>query len=272
MLRLTDASSGALQRSIALESGMPVAAAISDRIAVITFANGESGVYDLERGEKVATLRTLGDAATKIAALAILHDSEPFLAAVLTASNGLALADAGRAPLALQSGEGHGGDIRALAALPQRGLIATAGADRTVRAWSAETLAAVRVYRGHTSALTALAVPDDNRAIAAGSADGHIRIWSAASTRLIRSFRAHDAGVAAIAYAASGDILASAGTDGVIKVWDRRRTRPVATLDRERGSAVRALAFTADSRRLIIAGEDGSLRAWDLGAVKIARE
>src|SRR5690606_33388594 len=45
--------------------------------------------------------------------------------------------------------DGHENAVQAVAYSAPRNLIATGGADRTVRTWSGETLAETRVYRGH---------------------------------------------------------------------------------------------------------------------------
>src|SRR5690606_1120937 len=102
----------------------------------------------------------------------------------------LALLDARTPVLPVHVFDGHENSVHAVAFSAVRNLIATGGADRTVRLWNAETLETTRVYRGHQDNVTALAFAPDGRQLASADLAGTVRIWSMTTRRLQRSIRA----------------------------------------------------------------------------------
>ncbi|MGE3065550.1 MAG: WD40 repeat domain-containing serine/threonine protein kinase [Hyphomicrobiaceae bacterium] len=254
-LRLWNVSSGALGRTLELDNGAATALAVRERKALSGHADGTIALWDTDRGEKLSIFKS-GEAA--ITGLAFLNEGRRFIA---TGRDGrIALWDVATPSAPLRATFGHEGSIEALAALPQRDLIATGGSDMTVKLWFADGLTLRRTYRGHRAPVTALAIAPGGRALASGSADGNLRLWSLASTRLTASARAHQGAIAAIAFAPRDRIVATAGRDGAVKVWDTRE-RAIASFKGHPGGA-RAVVFTADGRRVASTGEDGLIRLW----------
>ena len=265
-LRIWDADSGQLQRSLPLEGGAPVSVTITDRSAMMATNSGQIIQYDLERIEKVASITQ------SIPITALSPTPDPGIQAVAFKGTSLALIDQKAPAKPVAMAEGHDGEIRAMIALITRSAIASGGTDKTVRLWSSDALTPIRVYRGHTATVTALAAPADGRAIASASAEGHVRIWSSASLRVIRSFKAHNGAIAALAYAPSGDAIASASAEGQIRIWDSQRGKPLVTIEPGRHGTLRSMTFSPDGRRLLTGHDDGVLRIWEFGALKVARE
>ena len=152
-----------------------------------------------------------------------------------------------RAPSMLLDGRDGTGMI--VTASLGRGFVASAGADRTVRLWRAETESLTRTYRIPAGEIAALDISSDGRYLAAAITDGSIRVWSNSSSRAIRTFKAHQARVGAIAFGPDR-LLATASDDGKVKVWNLRAGRVVRTLSGGTGP-LRALSFTPDGRRII---------------------
>ncbi len=119
-----------------------------------------------------------------------------------------------------------------------RGFVASAGADRTVRLWRAETESLTRTYRIPAGEIAALDISSDGRYLAAAITDGSIRVWSNSSSRAIRTFKAHQGRVVAIAFGPDR-LLATASDDGKVKVWNLRAGRVVRTLSGGAGAASR---------------------------------
>jgi WD40 repeat protein/tRNA A-37 threonylcarbamoyl transferase component Bud32 len=114
----------------------------------------------------------------------------------------------------------------ALAYSPDGALLATSGADHTVRLWESATGAELRRIATPDRSVMALAFSPDGRTLAgAGNASGpeargEVTLWDAASGRELRTFRGHTKWVGTVCFSPDGRRLASTGGDDLVKVWD----------------------------------------------------
>jgi cytochrome c len=152
---------------------------------------------------------------------------------------------------------GHGGPVRALAALPEGGL-ASAGFDHSVILWDPSAGRARHVARWHGAAVNALAALPDGGVASAGE-DGRVAVWppGGGAAEPARVLEGHTAPVAALAAGPDG-ALASAGWDGTVRVWARDGSARV--LEGHAGP-VNGLGWGAAG--LVSAGYDGTVRLWD---------
>jgi WD40 repeat protein/serine/threonine protein kinase len=261
-LKVWDASTRTLVRTLELDMGPATALAAEGRRAVSGHKEGTVALWDLETGERVAAFKrneasiwavTFAGTPDRIAAsghdwAATLYDSRSKLGPVHVF-------------------EGHESAVQALAFSPGGSLLASGSADRTVKLWNTSTFGLIRTYRGHNDFVTALALAADGRMLASASLDGAIRFWSTTSSRTYRTVRAHKGKVSALAFSPDGQLLASGGEDGAIKIWQYRRRSPIRTLFGH-SAEVRSLSFSPNGRRLASAGGDGMVRLWDMGAVR----
>ncbi len=72
---------------------------------------------------------------------------------------------------------GHSEEAFAVAYLPDGSRLVTAGRDRTIRVWDAETHRQLAVLRGHDDYIFSLAISQDGQRIVSSSGDGTVRIW-----------------------------------------------------------------------------------------------
>lgn len=256
-LRVWNAGSGALVRTIDLDEGVPTALAVGDRRALAGHKGGAIVLWDLEKAEKIGAFQ-LGTAA--VTSLAFTADANEFAAASQEGSVALFDMRTPSAPAMLLDGRNGAGTI--VTASQGRGFVASAGADRSVRLWRTETETLTRTYRIPAGEIAALDISSDGRYIAAATTDGSIRVWPSSSSRAIRTFKAHQSRAVAIAFGPDR-LLATASDDGRVRVWNLRAARVVRTLAGGTGP-LRALSFTPDGRRVIGAGQDGVIRVWSL--------
>jgi len=90
---------------------------------------------------------------------------------------------------------GHTKDIRCLAYVPERRLLASGSNDETIRLWNAatmETTGAIRTLDGHAGWITSLLWLPQCNALASGSHDKTVRLWSAEMWTEQRRFTAED--------------------------------------------------------------------------------
>jgi hypothetical protein len=108
---------------------------------------------------------------------------------------------------------GHTGLVRALAYDPGSGLLASGGADRTVRLWDVASRGQTHVLEGHRNVVTALAFTRNGKRLASGAADGSIKIWSPADGLELLTLSpptSHGGGITALAFGPDGKRLAVA--------------------------------------------------------------
>ncbi len=175
-MKLWDASSYAIVRTIELDDGPATALALSGRRALTGHANGKVVLWDIDRAEKIATVQRNE---ANIWAVAFTGDPNRFA----TASHDwkVTLWDARQTAGPLQVLDGHENAVQALAYAPQQLTLASGSADKTVRLWNLDTLSLTRSYSGPRDFVTSLAFSQNGKVLAAGALDGRIHIWSVAS-------------------------------------------------------------------------------------------
>ena len=256
-LRVWNAGSGALVRTIELDEGAVTALAVEERRALAGHRGGAIVLWDLERAEKVATFQ---QGSAPVTSLAFTNGSNTFAAATQDGSVALFDISTPSTPTVLLDGREGSGQLVAAARL--RGLVVSGGADRTIRLWQTEMQSLARTYRTQGSEVTALDITADGRYLAGADADGSVRVWSNSSSRAVRTVKAHDGRITAAAFGPDR-MLATAGEDGKVKLWNLRAGRVMRTFGGNTGP-VRALSFSTEGRRLVSAGQDGVIRMWSL--------
>jgi WD40 repeat protein len=85
---------------------------------------------------------------------------------------------------------GHAGEVFKVVMHPTKPLLATCGADRTVRLWNADNGAAGRTLAGNTDWVFAVAFSPDGGLVASGAFNGEVRLWKTADGTPVRAFNA----------------------------------------------------------------------------------
>jgi len=265
-MKIWDATYRNLVRTIELDDGPATSLALNGVRALTGHANGKVVLWDLDRAEKIATVQRNE---ANIWAVAFTGDPDRFAAA--SHDWKVTLWDARQTAAPLQVLDGHENSVQSLAYSPQRLLLASGSADKTVRVWNLDTLDLKRSYRGPRDFVTSVAFSPNGKLLAAGALDGRIQVWSVLSSRRLRALSGHRGRVADIAFSPSGDQLASAGEDGTVRLWDLQRGRILRALTGHVGGAT-AVAFSPDGQHLASAGVDGRVRLWAIPLGPLARE
>lgn len=85
---------------------------------------------------------------------------------------------------------GHSDEVFKVIANPKQPMLATASADRTVRLWNADTLAAGKTLAGLTDFVYALAFSTDGTMVAGGCYDGSVQVWKVSDGTLVKAWNA----------------------------------------------------------------------------------
>jgi serine/threonine protein kinase len=162
---------------------------------------------------------------------------------------------------------GHRGAVTGLAPGDQGRWMVSAGADATLKIWSALG-ALVRTIELDEGPVTALAV-DERRALT-GHKAGAIVLWDLERAEKLAAFQLGEAGVSALAFTGDANGFAATSPGGAVALFDiRTPPAPTATLDAPDGA--QALAGARLAGLLVSAGQDRSIRLWRTDTRTLAR-
>src|SRR5260221_670345 len=148
---------------------------------------------------------------------------------------------------------GHSNLVHAVAPSPDRGLLASASDDKTIKLWDPHTGEHLRTLEGHSDWVTSVAFSPDGL-LASGSDDKTIKLWNPHTGEHLRILEGHSYGGTSVAFSPDGGLLASASSDKTIKLWDPH-TGDLRTLEGH-SDWVRSVAFSPDGGPLASASSD----------------
>ncbi|MGK7925883.1 MAG: protein kinase [Spirulina sp.] len=158
--------------------------------------------------------------------------------------------------------EGHSSSIHALAFHPDGQLLASAGADRAIRFWDADTgESQFTPLRGHSSIIEEIIFHPQTNVIITGSWDYRICFWNL--TEEIAEIEAHSGWIKTLAITQDGQLLASGSADKTIKLWNIETRGLQQTLLGHEGE-IRSLAFNPAGTLLISGSCDRTIRIWGI--------
>lgn len=164
---------------------------------------------------------------------------------------------------------GHTGTVTALTYSPDGRSIISAGADATVRIWTATSGLLARVIPLDHGAATAIAVQGDR--LATGHADGYIAVWDMSSGHKLADLRRNEAAIWSLAFTDVQGRLVAAGHDWKVSLWDLRTpAAPIHIFDGHE-NAVQAVAFSAKGPYLASGAADRTVRLWNLNTLDPVR-
>ncbi|KAJ3023487.1 WD repeat-containing protein 83 [Thoreauomyces humboldtii] len=161
----------------------------------------------------------------------------------------------------------HAGPVHAVRYSQDGNYILTAGSDRLVRLWSAQTGLAIKTYEAHGKAVLALAIPPagaDNSRFASASEDRSVFVWDVGTGHPIRRFQGHHHRVNCVAFNADANVVASGSYDASVRFWDCRAQNarlPIQIVGDAKDS-VESVQIVA--HEILTGSVDGSLRTYDM--------
>jgi WD40 repeat protein len=154
----------------------------------------------------------------------------------------------------------HKGAATAVAFTDDGRLIASAGADGTLKLWNAANGSAVRTVALGTSPATSLAV--SGRRAATGHEDGSVVLVDLDRGEKLSTFRRNEAPVWSVAFAGGPTRVAAASHDWTVALWDQRSATTPALVLEGHDSSAQAVAFSGAGPYLASGGADRTVKLW----------
>jgi WD40 repeat protein/tRNA A-37 threonylcarbamoyl transferase component Bud32 len=115
--------------------------------------------------------------------------------------------------------------VLGVAVSPDGRWFASAGGDRLVRIWNADTRRLAFSLSGHEGKVTSVDFSSDSSLVASGAEDKTVRVWEVETGREIARLGGHDGTVRTVRFAPRRPLLASSGDDGTIRLWGMTELR-----------------------------------------------
>ncbi len=160
---------------------------------------------------------------------------------------------------------GHTGPVRALAFLPGRGRLASAGEDRTIRLWNMETRQPEARWRGHYNGVAHLAAASASNTLVSAGVDGVVLVWRTD----IEAGAAMDSwqlpeGTGSKDWAfRSNNVIVSVDAPGVLAQRSGVNFSDRTVLHEFPKPSIASYRFSKDGRWLAVAAE-GRIEVWDV--------
>ncbi len=146
-------------------------------------------------------------------------------------------------------------------------LIATAGADQTIRLWDNRTFKTQAILRGHRSKVNSIHFSPDGQLLVSADGAGVVKLWTAKGQPW-GDLTGASMAVNSVLFSPDGKLVAAAGEDRKIHLWSvqNRQYQPPLI---GHSDSIYQLRFSPDGRWLAAASNDRTVKIWEVATGKL---
>jgi WD40 repeat protein len=143
--------------------------------------------------------------------------------------------------------------------------VVTAGRDKLVKVWDAQTGELVKTLKGHKDAVTCAVFSPKGKYVLSCGGDKVLKRWDWAKGQVVRTYggaKGHKRAVIAAAFSPDGKKIVSGSADRTVKVWDTATGDCLQTLDGHT-SVVGTVAWSLDGNLVASGSGDHTIKLYD---------
>lgn len=160
--------------------------------------------------------------------------------------------------------KGHQDAVWGLAMSPDDRILASGGADKTIKLWEVTTGNLLRTLTGHNQGILGIAFSPEGSTLASVGKDQTIYLWEVTTGKLLKKIPGNQGEIQSVVFSPDQVLLITGGSDGTIKLWNWQTGTLVGTLQGHQ-DAVWSLAVSPDGQFLASGSWDNTIKIWDLG-------
>jgi WD40 repeat protein len=169
------------------------------------------------------------------------------------------------------SWQAHSESVNSVAFSPDGKIIASGGADKTIKLWDVTTGQVIKtLFTGHNNGFYSVVFSPDGKTIASGGADKTIKLWDVTTGQVIKTLTKPNNGFYSVVFSPDGKTIASGGADKTIKLWDVTTGQVIKTFSGHEDT-VYSIAFSPDGKTIASGSVDQTVKLWDVTTGKAVK-